>query len=249
LTKAKSFSDYDDFAFTYNRHWGEVSLEWLPIYERLLLRRLPPGSRLLDLCCGTGQLTRRLSARGFQVIGLEGSDQMLRFARRHVPGVSFTHQDARHFKLPARVAGVISAFDSLNHIMTLPELTEVFGCVFNVLAEGGHFLFDLNTEGGYLHHWCGDTDIVDDDLVCVMRSDYESNQKFAWANTTILRLIKGQWRRSDFVLTQKCYSDSEVRAALRQAGFITVESYEQGKNLETIGAEGRVFYVARKARI
>jgi SAM-dependent methyltransferase len=248
LTKTATFSDYDDFAFAYNRHWGEVSLEWLPIYERLLLRRLPSEGRLLDLCCGTGQLTRRLAARGFQVEGLEGSENMLRFARRQAPGVSFTHQDARHFKLSHRFNGVISAFDSLNHIVTLPELAQVFGCVYEVLAGGGLFLFDLNTEEGYLHHWCGPTDIVDNDLVCIMQADYEAQQKFAWANTTILRLVKGQWRRSDFVLTQKCYAEAEVRSALTQIGFVAVEAHEQGRNLNVIGAEGRIFYSAQKPR-
>jgi SAM-dependent methyltransferase len=248
LPRNQTFSDYDDFAFTYNRHWGEVSLEWLPIYERLLLRRLPPGSRLLDLCCGTGQLTRRLSARGFQVTGLEGSTQMLRFARRQAPQATFTRQDARGFTLPALFQGIISAFDSLNHIMTLPELTKAFNCVYQVLTAGGLFLFDLNTEEGYLHHWCGPTDIVDDDLACVMHADYEAQQKFAWANTTIFRRIRSNWRRTDFVLTQKCYLESEVRSALTQAGFTTIEAYEQGQNLDTIGAEGRVFYVARKSR-
>ncbi len=245
--KSKSFNDYDDFAWTYHRHWGEISLEWLPIYEHLLLRRLPSGGRLLDLCCGTGQLTRRLSAQGFQVTGLEGSDKMLRFARRNAPQTSFTHQDARNFKLPARFHGILSAFDSLNHIMTLTELVSTFRCAFDALLKGGLFMFDLNTEEGYLHQWCGNTDIVEDDHACVMRSDYESEHKFAWANVTIFRQVAGCWRRSDFVLTQKYYSPEEVHSALREAGFDKIESYKQGRNLDVIGAEGRIFYITRKS--
>jgi SAM-dependent methyltransferase len=219
---------------------------WLPIYERLLLRRLPIGSRLLDLCCGSGQLTRRLAAKGFQVTGLEGSTKILRYARRNAPGVSFTHQDARHFNLPTIFHGALSAFDSLNHVMSLPELTATFSCVYNALADGGLFLFDLNNEDGYVRHWCGNNVIVDDDLVCVLSSDYDPPHKFAWANTTIFRRIKGDWRRSDFVLTQRCHEEADVRAALKEAGFTNIRFYEQGRNLTTKNADGRIFYLARK---
>lgn len=60
----KRYSDYDAFAWFYNRYWGGFSQRVLPILDRLLLDRLPAGARLLDLCCGTGQLAQLRYRRG-----------------------------------------------------------------------------------------------------------------------------------------------------------------------------------------
>src|SRR5215210_1417655 len=76
------YSDYDRFAWFYNRYWGpEFSSPALAIYNVLLFPHIPAGCRVLDLCCGTGQIAAGLTERGFQVTGLDGSEAMLRFAR------------------------------------------------------------------------------------------------------------------------------------------------------------------------
>ena len=60
--------EYDPFARLYNRHWGaDYRVEAQPIVERLLLARVPPGSAVLDVCCGTGQFTQLIRERGFEV--------------------------------------------------------------------------------------------------------------------------------------------------------------------------------------
>jgi len=76
------YSDYDRFAWFYNQYWGdEFSRPALALYNTLLYPHLPDGSRVLDLCCGAGQIARGLADRGYQVTGLDGSDAMPRFAR------------------------------------------------------------------------------------------------------------------------------------------------------------------------
>ena len=73
-----TYSDYDPFAWVYNRHWGNnFTALALLVLDRLVLPYLPARARILDLCCGTGQLARALSARGYQVTGLDGSKEML----------------------------------------------------------------------------------------------------------------------------------------------------------------------------
>ena len=56
------YSDYDAFAWTYNRHWGSFATRMVPVLEELVLNALPSRARILDLCCGTGQLAHALSA-------------------------------------------------------------------------------------------------------------------------------------------------------------------------------------------
>ena len=78
------YSDYDPFAWVYNKYWGnEFTPRVFPILEQLVLRELPAGARVLDLCCGTGQLAGTLTALGYRVTGVDGSTEMLRFAREN----------------------------------------------------------------------------------------------------------------------------------------------------------------------
>jgi SAM-dependent methyltransferase len=80
------YSDYDAFAWVYNKHWGiRYAQLVLPTLEKLILPRLPENSHILDLCCGTGRLAQALVARGYQVTGLDGSQEMIGFARKNAP--------------------------------------------------------------------------------------------------------------------------------------------------------------------
>jgi len=108
-----TYSDYDAFAWVYNKHWGNSFLPHaLPALEKLVFAHLPANACILDLCCGTGQLAQILVERGYQVSGLDGSAEMLCFARGNAPTVEFTHADARSFELPDVFRAVISTFDS-----------------------------------------------------------------------------------------------------------------------------------------
>ena len=244
-------SDYDLFAWVYNRHWQDFGEQALPVIDELVLQELAPGSCILDLCCGAGQLAQELVVRGYLVSGLDGSGEMLRFARENAPGAEFILGDARTFRLPSVYHAVISTFDSLNHIMSLAELTAVFCNVYAALRADGLFLFDLNTEEGYVSFWEGSFGIVEDDHACVVRSSYYPEERRAQFDVTIFRLQDG-WQRSDLTLPQRCYSESEVRAALKTAGFIQIRTYgydiEQGLTALTEEAH-RVFFLCRKPAV
>jgi len=244
-----SYSDYDHFAWVYNRHWGgEYAQRVLPILENLVLRHLPPRARILDLCCGTGQLARTLTALGYQITGLDGSEGMLMFARENAPSGKFIMADARSFKLPSVYHAVVSTFDSLNHIMTLEELTDVFRNVYAALRKGGLFFFDLNTEEGYKATRQDSFGVVEDDLVCVVRSKYQPEERTAQYDATVFYRQEG-WQRSDLTLVQKCYSDVEVESALKTAGFTKIHAYacDEQRGVEELGRDAeRAFFICQK---
>ncbi len=244
-----TYSDYDTFASVYNKHWGnEFIYIALPALEKLVLPRLPAKARILDLCCGTGQLAQVLTARGYQVTGLDGSEEMLRYARENAPAVEFIHGDARSFKLPAVYHAVVSTFDSLNHIMTVEELVAVFRNVYSALKEGGLFLFDLNMEEGYRITRDDNFGIVEDDHVCVVHASYHPEERTAKFETTIFRL-QDYWYRSDVTLLQKCYSETEVRSALKIADFTGIHAYAQDEEFDLIeltAQSERSFFICQK---
>ncbi|MBN1643663.1 MAG: class I SAM-dependent methyltransferase [Dehalococcoidales bacterium] len=244
------YSDYDPFAWMYNRHWGNSFLPTLmPILENLVLSKLPREGRILDLCCGTGQLARQLDILGYKVTGIDGSGEMLNYARQNAPAVKFLQADARSFRLPSKYHAVVSVFDSLNHIMTLKELKMVFSRVRDALRDDGIFMFDLNTEAGYLHEWDGDFTIAEDDHVCLVRNIYDSTKRIATFDATSFRLHDDNWCRTDVILSQKCHAPASVKSALKSAGFSDIEAYgfnwESGMRILDANAR-RAFFLCRK---
>lgn len=240
------YSEYDHFAWFYNKYWGgEYSRPALAIFNVLLFPHLPEGCRVLDLCCGTGQIARGLTDHGYRVTGIDGSEAMLRFARENAPAAEFIHGDARTFKLPEKFQAVISAFDSLNHVMEYEELKTVFRNVQATLEDDGIFLFDLNLEDE--SEFMGNSlDMVEDDHACVVRASYKPEEKLKRYDVTMFTPEGSAWRRSDLTLFQRYYDPDEVIAALAECGFSRVRSYDARREFGFTLSDGRMFYLARK---
>ena len=241
------YDAYDPFARIYNRHWGFFATQVYPVLDHLVLGKLSPGSAILDLCCGTGQLAAELSRRGYLTMGLDGSEGMIEIARRNAPDVEFVVQDARNIALPGRFSAVFSTWDSLNHVMTLDELEQVFRGVFAVLEAGGYFVFDLNMEEGYRSRWRGSFAYVEEDHVCAGRSSHDANTRIGTFDVTLFESKGSGWERTDFSLTQRWYEESDIMELLREVGFGELLSFD-GNDPIVVGRsnEGRMFFVARK---
>jgi SAM-dependent methyltransferase len=242
----KIYSEYDRFAWFYNKYWGgEYSRPALSIYNILLFPHLPDGCRILDLCCGAGQIAEGLTERGYRVAGVDGSEAMLEFARANAPDAEFIRADARDFHLPYKFHAVISAFDSLNHVMELEELKTVFRNVFAAMEDDGLFLFDLNLEDES-EMLGGSLEMIEDDHVCVVRATYKPQEKLKRYDVTMFMLEDASWRRSDLTLFQRYYAPHDVIAALAECGFSRVKTYDARREFGFTISDGRMFYLARK---
>ena len=246
MSPEKIYSEYDRFAWFYNKYWGgEYSRPALAIYNIILFPHLPEGCRILDLCCGAGQISNGLTERGYRVTGIDGSEAMLGFARANAPGAEFIRADARDFHLPDKFHAVISAFDSLNHVMELKELKAVFRNVYAAMEDDGLFLFDLNLEDES-EMLAGSLDMVEDDHVCLVRASYKPEEKLKRYDVTMFRLEDASWRRSDLTLFQRYHSPDDVIAALAECGFSRVRTYDARREFGFTISDGRMFYLARK---
>jgi ubiquinone/menaquinone biosynthesis C-methylase UbiE len=151
ISSENRYTDYDPWAWLYNQSEAHLACErLLPNIEKLLLPHLVPGAKIFDLCCGTGQLSQKLTAKGYQVVGLDGSEKMLHYARQNAPDAEFILGDARAFELDSAPFDAVICTDSaLNHIMSLAELKRVFSNVYAVLPANGLFVFDIGLENRY----------------------------------------------------------------------------------------------------
>ncbi len=242
------YSDYDDFAQVYNRHWGGFSIRIIPILEQMALDDCPPGSAILDLCCGTGQLAKELATCGYTATGVDGSEKMLRHARQNAPNANFYCADARSFSLPTDFAVVLSTYDSLNHLLTLEDLATVFHNVYRHLQSGGVFVFDMNLDAGFRSRWAGSFSIVADSSVVVVDARYDEDERLATMTMTLFTPADEDntlWRRNDVTLTQRAYSVEELTETLAGAAFSKIEAFD-GRGDFAMRDEGRAFFRAIK---
>ncbi len=219
------YDAYDPFASAYQRHWGAmVGDRWLSRIEELVLREIPVQGRILDLCCGTGELTAALAERGYRVRGLDGSTNMLELARQTSPNAAFLHADAREFSLTEEFDGCLCMFDSLNHLMTLNDLTLAFANVHRALRRDGIFYFDMNMRKKYVHEWEGSLSFIEDDHVCAVQCAVDVERKQATFAAVIFDPAGEQWQRRDVRLRQTWYAAGEISESLQSVGFRGIET-------------------------
>lgn len=174
---------YTSFAYVYDTFMDNVPYgEWARhIREKLCEHGVTDGI-VLDLGCGTGTMTERLAGYGYDMIGVDNSEEMLELAmeKKTESGYDILYllQDMRGFELYGTVRAIVSVCDSVNYITEPDELEEVFRLVNNYLDPKGIFLFDFNTVHKY-RDVIGDSTIAEDRGVCSFIWDnryYEKEQ-------------------------------------------------------------------------
>ncbi len=222
------------FIINIGGHYAEQAYLLL---EKLVLQYVPPHSHILDLCCGTGQLTKKLIDNHFVVTGIDGSAQMIEYARQNAPDAAFIVDDARYFNINEQFQYVISTGDSLNHILKLDELKGVFHNIYSVLHSEDTFVFDMNMEKGFLENWSASFHISETEYVCTIDSTYDNENKKAEMNFILFTPHTNEtWKRSDFSFKEACYSKDEIINSLKSVEFNTIQLH--GTN--------RAFFICQK---
>ncbi len=183
---------------------------------------------LLDLACGSGSLTACLATRGLDMIGVDGSADMLMIAAEKCPEAMWLCQDMRELDLYDVVDGAVCTLDSLNHLLTTAELKTVFERLRLFIAPGGLLIFDVNTPH---KHQCtlGDNTFVleDDGLLCVW-------QNFRGSKSGVVHMAldffeecdDGRYERLSDTVTERAYSLSTWKRLLAEAQFEWLGVYE-----------------------
>ena len=138
---------YNTFAKFYDKLTENVEYKKRADYISSFFRRYADKcDTVLDLACGTGSVSKYLSDLGYNVIGLDLSDEMLTVASsKQIKNAMFIKGDMTDFELPHKVDCCVCSLDSINHLKDIVEVKKCFDCVYNSLNDGGVFVFDVNT--------------------------------------------------------------------------------------------------------
>ncbi|HNW03939.1 MAG TPA: methyltransferase domain-containing protein [Oscillospiraceae bacterium] len=247
-------SDYSGFAPYYDRFTRDVDYPARARYFDAVIRRYAPDAKLvLDLACGTGTLTFELEKLGYDMIGVDGSWEMLSVAtgkrEEQKSEALFLCQEMRMLDLYGTVDAAVSALDSLNHILDEAELREVFRRVALFSNPGACFVFDVNTP--YKHREIlGNNSFVyeDDGALCVWRNGYDPQ-----GDTVDITLDffehedeHGLYRRSAAEFSERAWPPEELKSMLKESGFAVEAVYDEDSFLPLRPDSQRAVFVARK---
>jgi SAM-dependent methyltransferase len=232
-----------NFAEFYNRHWSDWAETVWPFVSRTVKKDCPKAGTWLDLCCGTGQLLKKVTQRGYAATGMDLSPFQLGHARRNAPKAKFVRADVRKYSLPERYDVITCLFDSLNYLLTPVGLKAAFTSARRHLNPDGLFIFDMNTEAGYLKQWNhASIPIRKDACLLILETTY--SRKARLAQCLINGFIKKgkDYRGFEERHIQRAYPVSTLDRLLRETGF-TFRKYDGYRFTRPRKDSGRLFYV------
>lgn len=182
---------------------------------------------ILDLACGTGTMTVEFAKRGYDMTGVDLSEEMLSEARAKCDAERFPHsvllvrQDMRELELYGTVDAVICCLDSLNYLTDSASLGRTFSHVFNYLNPGGLFIFDMNAPAKFEKTYGENAYVIEDEgILCAWQNFYNKKSKLCDFYLSIFRERgDGLWERFDEEQRERCYSLRLVKKLLAESGF------------------------------
>lgn len=246
---------YTSFAEVYDQFMDNVPYrEWADFLQEILQKEGINDGLVLDLGCGTGSMTEELAGRGYDMIGVDNSEDMLEIAmeKRQESGhdILYLLQDMQEFELYGTVRAVVSVCDSVNYVTEKEELEQVFRLVNNYLDPGGIFVFDFNTEYKY-------REVLGDRTIAENREDssfiwdnyyYEEEHMNEYELTLFIQEAdqKELYHKYQETHFQRAYTLEEIRELLEKSGLRFVAAYEDyTKEAPGKGSE-RICVVARE---
>lgn len=243
---------YTSFAEVYDMFMDNIPYEdWCGYLTSLLKEYGINDGLVLDLGCGTGTLTELLAKEGYDMIGVDVSEDMLQEAieKRAESGLPILYllQDMREFELYGTVRVVVSICDSLNYILDYDDLAHVFSLVNNYLDPKGMFIFDLNTEAKFQAMGSETIAEVRDEGSFIWENEYDEEEKINSYDLTLFIREEGDlYRRYQETHFERAWSLDEIKKALTEAGMEFVAAYDAFTKNAPRKESDRIYVVARE---
>lgn len=225
-------SGYGDFAAFYDVLTADVDYPaWAEYLLTLFSRHGGETAQLLDLACGSGSLAAELTARGVDVIGVDGSADMLAVAREKATesgqDILYLCQDMRELDLYGTADGAVCMLDSLNHVLSTRDLLEIFRRLGLFIAPDGLFVFDVNTPHKHAVTLADNTFVFErPELMCVWRNRYFPRRgEVAMALDFFEQNPDGTYERYEDEVRERAYSLPTWKRLLEQTGFELLAVY------------------------
>lgn len=245
---------YEALAGCYDEMTEDVNYPaWADFLQKLFAREKRPVRTVLDLACGTGTMTFLLARRGYEMIGVDFSPEMLAVAaEKELEGEGlppiFLCQPMDKLDLYGTVDACVCLLDSINHVTKKGVLQKALHRVWLFLEPGGLFVFDVHTPE-HLRSLDGGLFLDEtEDAYCVWRTDYDARRRVCTYAMDVFQRDGDVWFREGEVHEEYAYTPEELTDCLTQAGFVDIRQYGDKKLRKPAEGEDRIFFTARKPK-
>ena len=209
-------------------------------------------SLLLDLACGTGKLTLMLRDKGFDMTGIDLSEDMLSIARetcyeKGISDVLWLCQNMTDFELYGTVDGCVCCLDSINYLTRLSDVKKCFSLVYNYLIPDGVFVFDVNTPYRFKSIYGNNAYILEDEgSLCAWQNEYNEKSRLCRFYLSIFTECEdGRYERNDEIQNEKCYTRAQIEKALTDTGFEILGVYGDLKHSPAKDDDEKWYFTVR----
>lgn len=256
---------YSNFAAVYDALMDNIPYDtWVDYLHSLLMEYGISSGILAELGCGTGNITERMSAFGYDMIGIDNSPAMLDIANekreQNHSSALYLCQDMREFELYGTVAAIISLCDSVNYITEPDELTHVFSLVNNYLDPDGLFIFDFHTEHYYRDVVAEATIAEDRDDISFIWDNYYDEESST--NELALSLFVREeddsdadasgagalFRKYEELHVQKGYTLKQMQQIVSDSGLTLLAAYDAFTHEPADETCERIYMIAKETR-
>lgn len=239
---------YADFAEFYDRLQVDVPYGEMAGYiHELIQEHSSEKEVVVDLACGTGNLSGELVKFDYDVIGVDISEQMLNAAKNKGGDITYLCQSMTELELWGQADVIVCALDSLNHLPDIKALEETFARVEEYTYKGGLFIFDVNTR--YKHREIlGDNAFVYDmgDLYCVWQNELNEDDSVNISLDFFARDGQGKYSRTSEEFTEICFDEEQLDQLLKKSGFAVIDIFDGYSRRPLEKNSQRALYVCRK---
>ena len=248
-------SIYQSFAQVYDIFMEDIPYDnWVEYIKNIWKKfNLIPKS-IVELGCGTGNITNRLALEGYTVLGIDLSLEMLSIASQkaqslNLKNITYINQDMRNLELLNKSDCILSICDSINYITEESELLDIFKLVFSNLNKNGLFIFDINTTHKFKN-------ILADKNFCETREEiaytwenYFDKDKMInefYTNFFIKDKKTNLYHRFEEVHYEKAYEKDFIISTIEKSGLKFLDVYNENTFESPTDTSERIFFVSRK---
>ena len=245
---------YERFAYVYDELMKDAPYEkWLMILTAKLEQYGIGGRKVLDLACGTGEITVELAQHGFEVTGVDLSDEMLLVANEKAVKLGLSiplfQQNMAELEGLGQFDCVTIFCDSLNYLRDEEDIVKTFSRVHEHLKDGGLFMFDIHSLYKMEEVFSDHTFAVNGEEVSYIWDCFPGEEPYSVEHDLSFFVRdeeSGLYDRFDELHYQRTYPVEQYKKWLEQAGFTVSEILADLEEAPLVTETERILFVASK---
>ncbi len=242
---------YTVFSTVYDKLMNDVPYEkWLENIKKIWEKYGLEPELIVDLCCGSGTMTKLLTDDGLDVIGIDKSFEMLMEARDKLPTNLFLNQDMTEFELFGTVDSILCLCDSMNYLLEEKQVLKTLKLCDNYLNPKGLLIFDINTEYKFKELLGTNTYGGNfDDFSYIWENYYDEEKQMHEYNTTFfIKDEDGLYEKSEEVHYEKSYTIETMKKLIEQSGLELLGVFDENLFEEPKETSERIYFVCREVK-